>query len=151
MEWAQVGIVEALKARFLIYRVMLGFFLWMGRQSSVAQWAVILGFVFGQKLLAGLKEAVPALAPFITPILILGFAFLLMTWIASPLFNLTLRFNRFGRLALSREQKTQSNWIGACFCLAVVFFVLYLRSGDRSGIPVDDLLRLPALPARRDL
>ena len=130
MEWARAGIVESLKARFLIYRLMLGFFLWMGRQSSVAQWAVILGFVFGRQLLAGVAKSTPALAPFITPILVLSFAFLLMTWTSSPLFNITLRFNRFGRLALSREQKIQSNWIGACFFLAAALFAIYLASGN---------------------
>ena len=34
LEWAQAGIVEALKAQYLIYRLMLRFFLWMGRQSQ---------------------------------------------------------------------------------------------------------------------
>ena len=124
LEWAQVGVVEALKARFLVYRVMLGFFLWMGRQSSIAQWAVILGFVFGRQILNGLAESFPALSPFITPILVLSFGFLLMTWISSPLFNLTLRFNRFGRLALSNEQRVESNWIGASFFLAVGLFLM---------------------------
>ncbi len=130
MEWARVGIIEALKARYLIYRWMLAFFLWMGRQSSVAQWVVILGFVFGRQLLASLAKSAPALAPFITPILVLCFAFLLMTWISSPLFNLTLRFNRFGRLALSSEQKIQSNWIGACFFVAVALFAINLVTGN---------------------
>jgi hypothetical protein len=37
-----------------------------------------------------------------------------MTWIASPLFNLLLRLNRFGRLALSREQIITSNWVAGC-------------------------------------
>jgi tetratricopeptide (TPR) repeat protein len=123
LEWARLGIVEALKARYLIYRLMLRFFLWIGRQSTVAQWVVILGFVFGRSLLASLARAYPPLKPFIGPVLALSFAFLLLTWIASPLFNLLLRLNRFGRLALSRDQRIASNWIGACFVLAVTFFV----------------------------
>jgi hypothetical protein len=32
---------------------------------------------------------------------------------------LLLRFNRFGRLALSREQIHASNWVGGCFFLAL--------------------------------
>src|SRR5262249_4777977 len=123
LEWARARIAEALKARYLIYRMMLRFFLWMGRQSTVAQWVVILGFVFGRRVLAGLARSNPALAPFLWPLLMLTFAFLLLTWIASPLFNLLLRLNRFGRLALSREQRIASNWIGGCFLLAAAFFV----------------------------
>jgi hypothetical protein len=126
LEWARAGIVEALKARYLLYRVMLRFFLWMGRQSTVAQWVVILGFVFGRRILADLARSHPALAPFLFPVLALSFAFLLLTWIASPLFNLLLRLNHFGRLALSREQRIASNWIGGCFLLGAVCFVSYL-------------------------
>ena len=130
LEWARIGIVEALKARFLVYRLMLKFFLWMGRQSSRAQWVVILGFIFGRKVLAEVAEAHPALKPFIYPILALSFAFLMLTWIASPLFNLALRFNKFGRMALSREQRVESSWIGACFFLAAGSFAVYLASGN---------------------
>jgi tetratricopeptide (TPR) repeat protein len=126
LDWARIGIIEALKARHLIYRLMLRFFLWMGRQSTVAQWAVILGFVFGRKILANLASSHPALEPFVIPILALTFAFLLLTWIASPLFNLLLRLNRFGRLALSSDQRIASSWIGGCFVAAVVFFVANL-------------------------
>ena len=107
------GIVESLKARYLVYRLMLRFFLWMGRQSSVAQWVVLLGFVFGRKILADLARSHPVLGPIILPLLALSFAFLVLTWIASPLFNLLLRLNRFGRLALSRDQRIASSWIGA--------------------------------------
>ncbi len=130
LEWARAGIVEALKAHYLIYRLMLRFFLWMSRQTRVAQWVVILGFIFGRKILADLADARPGLAPFIEPLLALTFLFMLLTWISSPLFNLVLRFNRFGRLALSREQRIASNWIGGCFLLAAVFFVGNLVTGS---------------------
>jgi tetratricopeptide (TPR) repeat protein len=129
LEWARAGIVEALKARYLIYRVMLRFFLWMGRQSRTAQWIVILGFVFGRGLLASIAKAQPALAPFIFPVLALSFGFLVMTWISSPLFNLLLRFNRFGRLALTSEEQTASSWIGGCFLIAALSAVAYLVRG----------------------
>ena len=124
LEWARAGIVEALKARHLIYRLMLRFFLWMGRQSRVAQWVVILGFVFGRKILADLRAVPSGWRRSSCPMLALSFAFLLLTWISSPLFNLLLRFNRFGRLALSREQRIESSWIGGCFLLAALFFVV---------------------------
>jgi tetratricopeptide (TPR) repeat protein len=130
LEWARSGIVEALKARYLIYRLMLRFFLWMGRQTRLAQWVVILGFVFGRQILASVARANPALAPFVIPILVLSFAFLMLTWISSPLFNLALRFNRFGRLALSREQRIASSWIGGCFLLAAASFFVYIVNAN---------------------
>jgi tetratricopeptide (TPR) repeat protein len=129
LEWARVGIIEALKARHRVYRVMLAFFLWMGRKSQAAQWAILLGFVFGRMLLRGLARSYPALAPFVIPILVLTFAFMLMSWIASPLFNLVLRFNRFGRMALSREETVASTWIGGCFIVAAAAAVLSFTAG----------------------
>ncbi|MHC5542215.1 tetratricopeptide repeat protein, partial [Singulisphaera rosea] len=126
LEWARVGIVESLKARHLVYRIMLRFFLWMGRQGQTAQWVFVFGFVFGRRLLNGIARDNPKLAPILIPLSALLFAFLILTWLSSPLFNLLLRFNKFGRLALSREQRVESNWIGACFGVAVFCFVAYL-------------------------
>src|SRR5262249_2143492 len=40
LEWARAGIVEALKARYLIYRWILHYFLWMQKLSHKAQWAI---------------------------------------------------------------------------------------------------------------
>jgi hypothetical protein len=56
--------------------------------------------------------------------------FVLMTWIASPLFNLVLRLNRFGRLALSREQIVASNWVGACLLATIAALVARVVSGN---------------------
>jgi tetratricopeptide (TPR) repeat protein len=118
-EWARQGIIEALKAHNLIYAVMLKYFLWMSRLSSQAQWGILLGGYFGNRVLAGLAKSNPDLAPWVLPVRIIYVAFVLMTWIADPLFNLLLRLNRFGRLALSREQVVASNWIGTCLALAL--------------------------------
>ena len=147
LEWARAGIVEALKAHYLIYRLMLRFFLWIGRQTRVAQWVVVLGFVFGRQLLASLARSNPALAPFVIPILVLSFAFLMLTWISSPLFNLALHFNRFGRLALSREQRIASSWIGGSFLLAAASFLIYVVRPDNAlasfGMVYFGLILLP--------
>ncbi len=146
LDWARAGIVEALKARHFIYRWMLYFFLWMGRQSTVAQWVVILGFVFGRGILANIARTHPALGPYIVPVLTLTFAFLLLTWIASPLFNFLLRLNRFGRLALSRDQRIASTWIGVSFLIAAACFATNLvRSSPLStfGMMYFGFLLLP--------
>lgn len=119
-EWARGGIVEALKARHFIYAVMLRYFLWMARLKPGAQWGVLIGVVLGNRMLAGLSDANPDLAPWILPLRILLFSFVVMTWTAGGLFNLLLRANRFGRLALSREQTVASNWLGVTLVLALV-------------------------------
>ena len=129
MEWARIGIVEALKAKHLFYRLMLRFFLWMGRQSQFVQIALILGLIFGQSILSQVAAAFPAIKPFIQPVMFLVFGFVLMSWSASPLFNLLLRFNTFGRMALSREQKVESSWIGGSFLLGALGLAAFLVLG----------------------
>ncbi len=114
LDWARQGIVEALKARYFIYRIMLGYFLWMMKLGGRARWGVLLGGYFGFQFLRSLARRNPELAPWIMPLLVVYVVFAIMTWVASPLFNLLLRLNRFGRLALSREQIVTSNWVGAC-------------------------------------
>jgi tetratricopeptide (TPR) repeat protein len=119
-EWARSGIVEALKARNIIYAVMLKYFLWMSKLSRRAQWGIILVGYFGNRLLGAAARSNPDLASWLLPIRILYVAFALMTWLAYPLFNLMLRLNRFGRLALSREQIVASNWVGVCVFATLV-------------------------------
>lgn len=111
-EWARTGIVEAMKARNPLYRPILAYFLWISRLRGRAKVGLILGLFVGQRLLSGLARQQPELAPYVAPILIAYLIFVVTSWLAHPLFNLTLRLSRFGRMALSREEVTESNWIG---------------------------------------
>lgn len=111
-ELARSGLVEALKARYAIYGLMLKYFLWMGRLSSGARWGVLIGLFVGVRVLRQIGRLHPSILPFVMPIVIAYAAFAVMTWLADPLFNLVLRLNRVGRLALSRDQVVASNWVG---------------------------------------
>lgn len=119
-EWARHGIVEALKARNILYAVMLKYFLWMSKLGSQTQWAIILVGYFGNRALGGLAQSNPNLAPWVLPLRILYITFAVLTWTAYPIFNLMLRLNRFGRLALTPEQTVESNWVGTSFFLALI-------------------------------
>ena len=112
LDWARAGMVEALKARHLVYRLMLRYFLWMSRLGRTLQWGLIIGMYVGFQIVGSLLRTHPEFAPILRPIVIAYIVFAYLTWIASPLFNLVLRLNRFGRYALSREQRISSNWIG---------------------------------------
>ncbi len=119
-DWARSGIVEALQAGNPIYAFMLRYFLWMQKFSANAQWGLILGAWMGSRLLGSLAEKNPEWAPWIQPIRFLYLAFCLMTWLAQPLFNLLLRFHRFGRYALSEDQIQGANWVGACLGSGII-------------------------------
>jgi tetratricopeptide (TPR) repeat protein len=146
LEWARQGIVEALKAKHVLYGMMLRYFLWMSRLTPRAQWGIVLGGYFGFRLLRNIVRTNPELAPWIWPLLIVYILFAFLTWIADPLFNLILRLDRFGRLALSREQTIASNWIGACLLTALLSAGAWLvtkRSDTLISALVFALLVLP--------
>ena len=128
-EWARQGIVEALKARNPVYAVMLRYFLWMSKLSQRAQWGVIVGGYLANRMLTQAARADAELAPWLLPFRIVYGTFVVLTWTAEPVFNLLLRLNRFGRLALSREQIVESNWIGAAMLLGLLSLGAYLVSG----------------------
>ena len=117
--WAREGVIEALKARNPIYWVMLRYFLWMSRLSGGTRWALILGVYFVNRLVVELALRYPGLALFAIPLNLLYTLFAFLSWTAQPLFNLLLRFNRLGRLALSEEQITASNWVAVCLVAAI--------------------------------
>lgn len=119
-EWARAGLVEAIKAGNPVYAVMLKYFLWMARLPAGAQWGIILGGWFGNRILGAVARDNPALAPWLWPIRIAYLVFLLLTWLADPLCNLLLRFHPMGRHALTDEQKTAANWVGGTLAVALL-------------------------------
>jgi tetratricopeptide (TPR) repeat protein len=120
LEWARQGIVEAMKARYFIYGVMLRYFLWMSRLSTRTQWLVVIGAWVVYKTFVAIAKSHPQLAPAALPIIICYFIFVFLTWTSSALFNLLLRLDRFGRLVLSHEQIVASNWLAGCLLTAIV-------------------------------
>ena len=120
MEYARVGIIEALKARNPIYGLFLRYMLAMAKLPPKWQVGVIIGLWFVNRLLRGMAKANPALAPFVTPILIVYLLFALLTWLAQPLFNLLLRLHPLGKHALSPEEKLETNLIGGCIGAALL-------------------------------
>lgn len=133
-EWARDGLVEALKARYWVYRQMLGFFLWMGRLSPGTQWAVIIGLYLAQRALGAAANNDPALRPFVLPVLYALIGFVLLTYLANPLFTLLLRLNRFGRLVLDREDVRQSNWVGRVILAGLAAALVAVLDDDLPGV-----------------
>lgn len=122
-EWARSGVIEALKAKNFLYAWMLKYFLWMSGLSSSAQWMFIIGVYFGNRFLGSIANENPEMAIFLTPIRFALFAFIILTWLASPIFNLMLRLDRYGRMVLSEEEIKQTNIIGVFMGLALISWV----------------------------
>ncbi len=149
LDWARRGMIEAMKARFLLYRWMLAFFLRMNRLSSSGQSYVVIGGFIAYRLLVSVADANPALAPWLTPLIVAYIAFAVLTWLAVPLFNFALRLSRFGRLALSREEIRTSDLVG-CSLLGTVILIVAFLIFDRSYLLLGSLMcGLMAIPFSR--
>ncbi len=118
LDWARAGIVEALKARNPLYRLVLRYFLWMSRLTGEEQWQTVAIVSTGWRVLRLSARAFPPLYIIVAPLALVYYFFSLLTWTARPLFALTLRFDRLGRLALPREDVVASNWVAACLLVA---------------------------------
>lgn len=122
-DWARAGIVEALKARYLLYRWLLRYFLWVSRLTRTEQ-GEMLWIVSGVwRALRIIARQVPMLYLILVPVGLLWFAFAVLTWTARPLFALTLRFDPVGRLALPEEEIKASNWAIVCLITAAVSLI----------------------------
>ncbi|HEX4795750.1 MAG TPA: tetratricopeptide repeat protein [Humisphaera sp.] len=155
LDWARAGIVEALKAHNIIYRVMLAYFLWMARLGQRAQWGIIVGGYVGYRLLQNLVANQPSLGPLLWPLIIAYMVFAVMTWLADPLFNLLLRLHPLGRHALSRVQTMAANCIGLLLAASLVCICLGLSTANATFlalgiglavmlIPVSGTFKVPA-------
>jgi hypothetical protein len=126
LEWARTGIVQALKARNPLYRVLLQTFLWMSKLTTGVQWLVVLGGYFVFRLVSAGTQAVPDLALVGGVFIIAYLLFVYLTWSSETLFNLLLRLNPFGRLVLDPDQVTASNLAGTSLLIGVIGLVLWL-------------------------
>lgn len=143
---ARAGLVEAMKARYLIYRLLLGYFFFMGRLAQSSQAVIIIGGWIGFQVLRGFARANPELAWVTTPLIVAYMAFVLMTWLAAPLMNLLLRLHPIGRHALSTEQRRTTNVVGGLLFAAAVAYGVRLYSG-RDGLELLALyFTIAALP-----
>ncbi len=129
MEWARAGIIEAMKSQYFIYRMLLSWFLWSSKLDSRTLTMILIGGYIGANVASNLAENNPVLRPFLIPLIVVYIAFVIMTWIAVPMFNLLLRFNKFGRLVLSDEEKRISTLVGTCLVVAVSLVIASFSLG----------------------
>lgn len=119
--FAKAGLIEAMKSRFIFYRIFYMLFDWLGRQGRSVQWGVIIGIFVINRLSGSIAENYPALAPVFNCISYALFTFVILTWIITPLSNLFLSFNSYGKYALSKTQLASAYWTGAILFLVLCF------------------------------
>jgi len=116
--WAREGILEAIKARNSLYRLLLRYFLWMSRLTEDEQWEIHGGLYAVRQILRAAAQAFLPLYLILLPFNLLVFSLVVLTWTARPLFALLVRYDRLGRLALPKEEIIASNWVAVCLLVA---------------------------------
>ncbi|MBK8098473.1 MAG: tetratricopeptide repeat protein [Planctomycetes bacterium] len=118
LDGARAGLVEALKAKNPLYRIVLGWFLWLGRFSGARQVQIMIGLWLGSRLARGALER----AGYESAALVVSFAwigFVLLTSCAVPLFNLLLLLHPVGRHALETGARRHAMLLGTAVLITI--------------------------------
>ncbi len=128
-EWAKHGMIEALKARYFIYRMFLKYMFWIGNLKGNKQWMIIIGAYILVRILNNVAETKPQYEPFIMPVVIAYAVFALSTWVLMPLFNVLLLLHPQGRYALSPTEKSTSVLVFASLVTGLISLLWYTLTG----------------------
>jgi tetratricopeptide (TPR) repeat protein len=118
-EVARNGMVQAMKAKYWLYRQFLNYSFFMGRQKARTQWAIIIA-IFILTQIAN---------QYFFPLYIVLALMAISTWLITPVSNLFLRLNPYGRYALSPEQTKVSNIVGILLGATLLSGVAFLITG----------------------
>ncbi len=145
LESSRAGLVEALKARNPLYRLILGWFLWLDRFSKGRQLQIVIGLWLAARFgSTWLTEAGYETAGSVVSFSWLGFV--LLTACSVPLFNLLLLLHPLGRHALDRRARNDAICLGVCVAagLGVALHIWFGNSAwSRNSWPFWLLLPLP--------
>ena len=146
MDWARQGIIEAIKARHPVYRLMLRYSFWTSSLTVRTRWLIFMGLYFASREARMLLRRNPALWPILGPAIAGYVVFAFGSWIADPLSNLFLRLNPAGRLALTRFEIRASNVIGVCLLTSLVAWGVFAVTGASTAAVLGIVFGLLLIP-----
>lgn len=109
LEWARQGLVEALKARNVVYRLILG----------VDRFR--LGMLKGPRMVLLLIPQIRALY----------FLLFLIVAVTRPFFTVLLSFDSYGKLTLTRAEINKSRWVAGAILFLMFMFLLPILTSSR--------------------
>ena len=135
LEWAREGMVEALKARHWIYRLMIVLQPWRTRPMSIRRllWMVVYLIAWPGScwVLAVLASETP-LPLWFWPLIGGVELSLLAILIASPLANLALRLHPFGYHVLTKDERRGTTLLSATLALPIPLLIIAYSLGGRN-------------------
>lgn len=116
---ARAGFMDALRTQYPLYSLILRYFLWMNRFSRKHQQAMQYGLSVLVRLIGAVKKQYPALAPFLGVLLFLWRIFTYLSWTIRAGTTMLLRFNKYGRNLVDRDEVLESNIVGGLWLAAL--------------------------------
>ncbi|MBX3460250.1 MAG: tetratricopeptide repeat protein [Planctomycetes bacterium] len=134
MESAREGVVAALKAANPLYYLPLRFSFWLEKKGK--RWGVILpiALLIGVQVFTRLGDEVPALEPFMEPVIYSYVGFVLLTWNATHLLDFLLILHPVGRHALLPRRKWGAVVLAGLTATGVAGILWFLADRDGWGI-----------------
>ncbi len=122
LENARAGMINAIKSRNFLFRWFLQYGFWMSNKKDWVQWAIMIGFVLGRRVIFSMATEYPVL--YVVGGLMLFFTYL--TWLINPVTNLFLLMDRFGRHVLSADEKKSAaiagiGVFGSVICAGIAY------------------------------
>ena len=129
-DYARSGLKEAIKAKNILYRFVLRYFLWMNKLQDKGQWAVIIGAYLLYRGVWYIYDHYPSLGLICIPVIVFYLTFVFAGWIGQPFSNLFLRFHSLGKKALTRDEILGSNIVGGLLGLSLALFAGSVFTGQ---------------------
>jgi tetratricopeptide (TPR) repeat protein len=119
-EYARDGIINAIKAKNIIFNWFLQYSFWFEKKSKNFKYGFLFAFIFFRKFLVDFAQTNPWLY---IPIG-LAFLFVFVTWLIEPISNFFLLLDKFGKHALTKYEKQTAYMVVSGLALAVCFSIL---------------------------
>lgn len=148
MDWARGGMLEAIKAKSVFFRLFLRYSFWIGQQKNQNQWL----FIFGVGFVLRLMRRIPDPTGIISIVRVLLIAFIWLTWFIDPIFNVLMLADSDGRHVLTDRQRDRYRYVAALLGVGVPaaligYFTLSSVGNDLPALFISGLILLGlALP-----
>jgi tetratricopeptide (TPR) repeat protein len=113
MEHARSGLKQAYRARSAFFRLFLKWSFFLQRFSQNNRIAIIIGLIFGFKILRALAASVHPLL--VIPVALLYYLFVFGSWLSDGLANFLLLRDPVARMSLDRSEKIEGAIMGVLF------------------------------------
>ncbi len=129
-EYTRSGLKEAIKAKNILYRYVLKYFLWMNKLQSKARWYFVIGIYAFYHFVLFISNVFPVLATILTPLIVLYVLMAFSSWIAMPISNAFLRFHPLGKHAMTEAEKKASSVVSFLLIGGIISVISFYALGN---------------------